>query len=253
MKRISPLAVIALAALLFFTQGCSKTTPATTAPVTGNLFGFVSLYDQYGGKITSGSTATTVTLTTPSNTTLTTSPDSTGRYTFNNIAQGQYLITYTNPGYGSIVNAELGFLGEGNIDHDVKLSAVPNFNDSILLSPVDTLNTLVINGTFSGTDTRKRTYVIFVGTTSAVSSTPANYLSYYTGTANNNLTTFTQKIQISDLNDLGFTSGATVYLAVYGAAADFATTSDVEDYAHTGRLSFNAISASAATTSIVLP
>ena len=253
MKRLTNTTVIILMAWMFLIQSCKKETTTSTPVITGNLFGFVSLEDQYGGKVLSGLNGTSVTLTTPSGSTLNTAPDSTGRYTFNNIAQGQYLISYTNPGYGTIQNAELGFLGEGNIDHDVKLSAVPNFNDSILYTPTDTLNNIVLQGVFSGTDTRKRTCVVFVGATPAVSSAPANYLQYYTGTANNNLTTFTVKIQVSDLYDMGFTSGSTVYFAVYGAAANFATTSDVEDYAHTGRLQFNAISANSSTASIVLP
>ena len=255
MKKISSLALIILAALIFLSPGCKKETTTSNPQVTGNLFGFVTLYDQYGGKVTSGLGSTTITLITQSgSTTLNTVPDSLGRYAYNNINQGQYLISFTNPGYGTILNAEFGFLGEGNIDHDVKLSAVPNFNDSVLTA-LDTLsnNSVVLNGTFSGTDTRKRTYVIFVGSTPGVSSSPANFLTYYTGTANANLSTFTQKIPVADLNDLGFTSGSTVYFVGYGAAANFASSSDVEDYANTGRFTYNAISTGAAPTSFVLP
>lgn len=252
MKRNYHLLLSALIAILFFTSGCKKDTSSTTALLTGNLYGFVTLYDQYGAKVTSGVSATNVTLVSTTNQTLNAATDSTGKYIYNNITQGQYLLSFTNNGYGTIYNAPLGFLGGGNIDHDVKLSAIPNFYDSLLNTPLDTLNNIVLNGTFSGTDTRKRTFVIFVGSSPAVSSAPANYLTYYTGTANNNLTTFTEKIAISDLYDLGFSSGSTVYFAVYGAAAEFASQSDVEDYS-TGRLNFTAISSNPATTSIVLP
>ena len=247
MKRIYQLLLVAAVALLFSTIGCKKTSNL----LSGNLYGFVSLYDQYGSKVYSGINSTSVTLVSTSGNILNNTTDNTGKYTYSNITEGQYLLSYTNQGYGSILNAPLGFLGGGNIDHDVKLSAIPNFFDT-LLSAVDTLNTIVLNGTFSGSDTRKRTYVVFVGSTPAVSSAPANYLTYYTGTANNNLTTFTQKIPVSDLNDAGFVSGATVYFSVYGAAADFATASDYEDYT-TGRLNFSAVSTAAKTISIVLP
>jgi hypothetical protein len=253
MKKTSTLAALILIATLFFSPGCKKET-STSTQVTGNLFGFVTLYDQYGGRVTSGFSSIAVTLTPQSGgTTLNTVPDSLGRYTYNNINQGQYLISFSCPGYGTISNSEFGFLGEGNIDHDVKLSAIPNFYDSILNTPVDTLNQLVLNGTFSGSDTHKRTFALFVGASPAVSSAPANYLQYYEGTANTTLTTFTQKINISDLNDMGFTSGSTVYFACYGGATDFNSSSDVEDYANTGRLSFTALSTNAATTSFVLP
>jgi hypothetical protein len=251
MKRISSLTALTLIALLFLVPGCKKET-TTTTPVTGNLFGFVSLYDQYGGKIVSGLGSTTVTLNTPSGSALTANPDSTGKYTFSNIVQGQYTISFTNTGFGSIVNTELGFLGEGNIDHDAKLSSIPNYTDSILSTPIDTGGYLVLNGTFSGTDIRKRTYLVFFGATPSVSSAPANYINYYSGTANNNLTTFTLKIPVSDLNDAGFTSGSTVYFAAYGAAADFASQSEVEDYT-SGKLIFNAISAHPSTISFTLP
>ena len=251
MKQIFSLSALALITLLFLATGCKKETTTNTT-VTGNLFGFVTMDDQYGGRVLSGLNNITVTLTNSSGTVSTTTTDSTGRYGFNNIAQGQYTIGYATSGYGSIVNSALGFLGEGNIDHDAKLSAIPNFRDSILSSPIDTGGFVVLTGTFSGTDTRKRSYVLFVGANSTVSSTPANYLTYYTGTANNNLTTFTVKIPVSDLNDLGLTSGATVYFAGYGAAANFASQSEVEDFT-TGKLIFNAISSNPATISFTLP
>jgi hypothetical protein len=249
MNHISYLTIVTLVTLLLIMPGCKK---ETSTPVMGNLFGFVTLYDQYGGKINSGLNNTTVNLYPSGGGSSTAQTDSTGRYTFNNILQGQYTVNFTNPGYGSIVNSALGFLGEGNIDHDIKLSAIPNFTDSTLATPIDTGGYVVLNGTFSGTDIRKRTYVVFVGGTSAVSSAPVNYLTYYTGTANNNLTTFTVKIPVTDLNDLGFASGSTVYFAGYGAATSFASQSEVEDFT-TGRLIFNAISPNPSTISFTLP
>jgi len=253
MKKISQLTAVIFATLLFVATGCKKETTTTTPVVTGNLFGFVTLEDQYGSKVLSGLGSTTVTLNTPSGTVLTTSPDSTGKYTFNNIVQGQYTISFTNPGYGAMLNTDLGFLGEGNIDHDAKLSAIPNFTDSILYSPTDSAGNVILQGIFSGTDTRKRTVAVFVGNSPAVSALPANYLNYYTTTANNNLTTFTVKIPVADLTDLGFGSGSTVYFAAYGAATNFASTSDAEDYTNTGRLMFTALSSNSSTASILLP
>ena len=250
MNRLISPAIIAVFAFVLLSSGCKKDNGTTQ--LTGNLFGFVTLYDQYGARIYSNTNTSTLTLTTPSAANLTTSTDSTGKYIFNNLVGGQYNLSITSTGYGSITNSQFGFLGGGNIDHDVKLSAIPNFYDSILAAPVDTLNNIVLQGTFSGTDTRKRTFVVFVGSSPTVSSAPANYKIYYSGTANNNFTTFTLKIPVSDLLDAGFANGSTVYFAVYGAAASFSSTSDVEDY-NTGRLQFTALSPAAATTSIVLP
>lgn len=255
MKSLSKILLTAALFVLFITQGCKKEAgpqgPAGPA-LTGSLYGFVTLEDQYGAKVISGINATTVTLTyAPTNVTMTTTTDSTGKYTFNNLSTGQYQLNFSHAGYGSIGNTPLGFLGGGAIDHDVKLSAIPSFYVTNLTIS-DSIGVVTVSGNFDTTDVRKRTVAVFVGGSSAVSPSPANYLSYYSVTANNNLTSFTLKINASDLNDLGFTSGSTVYFAVYGAATNFASTSDYEDYLNTGRLSFSSLSTNAATTSIVL-
>lgn len=256
MKSFSKIGMIGFLLSLFFVEGCKKETgpqgPAGPA-LTGTLYGFVTLEDQYGAKVLSGLNATTVTLTIPSTSAATTATtDSTGKFTFSNVSTGQYQLSFSNTGYGSIINSPLGFLGGGNIDHDVKLSAIPNFTIPAI-NVSDSAGVVTVTGTFSNTPVRKQTIAVFVGSSSSVSSAPANYLSFYSVIANNNLTTFTVKIQVSDLNDLGFTSGATVYLAAYGAATNFASTSEYEDLQNTGRLNFSSLSATAATGSVVLP
>jgi hypothetical protein len=255
MKRFPSLSVIAI--LLIFFAGCTKTGPQGPAgpALTGALFGFVSLDDQYGARVSHGLASTTVTLSSATTSPVTVSTDSTGKYTFPNLATGQYTISYSNPGYGSINNVPFGFLGGGNIDRDARLSAIPNFGDSTF-NVVDSAGYLVLSGTLSGTDTKRRTVAVFVGSAGTVSATPANYSTFYntlTNNSNNTINNFVLKIAVSDLNDAGFTSGSVVYLAVYGAAANFSSTSDYEDYSSTGRLYYTALSENPYVASIMLP
>jgi len=237
MKLIPVLAVV----LLFF-AGCNKESSAS-----GNIYGFISLDDQYGSPVTTGLSGATVTLNGKTTTT-----NSSGMYTFNNQTAGEYTISVTQSGYGAINGATFQFTGGGNLDHDGKLSAIPNFNDSLLAVTGDA-DTITLSGTLSGNETRRTTVAVFVGNSSSTSSTPANYLRDYIVTTNNNsFNTFTLNIPVSDLTDLGFTAGQTVYFAVYGAATNFASTSDYEDLT-TGREWYTALSTTPFTATSIMP
>jgi hypothetical protein len=245
--KIIPSTFIAFAIVLLF-AGCKKTT--TSSLLTGNIYGYVTLYDQYGAKILTGQSGTTVTSGTTAVTT-----DSAGKYVFSNMKEGEYNFSFSRPGFGSINSNYFQFVGGGDLDHDVKLSAIPAFYDSVLAIS-DTAGYLVLSGTLSGTDTRRRTVAVFIGATSGASSDPANYLITYNTLTNSNpnsINNFTLKIPNSDLTDAGFVSGATVYVAVYGAAAEFASSSASEDLAHTGRLYYTALNPQITTGQIQLP
>jgi len=247
MKSLSVSAIGIFLLLAITIAGCKKETSST---LSGNIYGYVDLYDQYGSKILTSISRTTVT---ENGNTVTT--DSTGKYTFTNLSAGQYSFSFSRTGFGSINSNALQFVGGGNLDHDVKLSAIPNFTDSIL-NITDTLGNVVLTGTLTGTDTRRRTVAVFVGSTVATSSNPANYLITYNSLTNNTVNTinsFSIKIPVADLTDAGFSSGSTVYFAVYGAAASFASTSTYEDLSNTGRSYFTALSPTAVTQSFVLP
>ncbi len=203
-----------------------------------------------GGQILTGLNTTTLTL----NGTNTVTTDSIGKYTFTNLGAGEYTLSASNPGYGSINGSTFQYTGGGNLDHDVKLSQIPNFTDSGLVVTTDTVTYITVTGYFTPTDLHRRTAVLFVGNSGSVTSAPSSYLREYTVTANaNNYGTFTFKIAITDLLDAGFTVGSTVYFAAYGGATEFASSSEWEDITNTGRINYTALSSTFVTASIVLP
>ena len=232
---------------------CKKEETGPTGPqgpagpsLTGNLQGFVSLYDQYGSPILSGLSGIHDSIDGSSNVAIT---DSTGKYSFSNLSTGTYNFTIADAGFGSNKVQYLQLVGGGILNRDVHLSKIPGFNVTTLTAgfgPVtDTLTATVT------ADTRARTFIVFVGSTSSTSAAPATYLDFYTKQVPANQTTFKILVQPSDLYNLGLTAGTTAYFAAYGAAANYNNSSTYEDL-NTGRTVFNAISTTPATASAVV-
>lgn len=255
MKKIFTLSFIAILSITLFIQSCKKEAgPAgpqgPAGPIlTGNLFGFVDLLDQYGTKIITHNDSVLVSLDGTGKTCLT---DVNGKYHFDSLTTGIYNLTFSKTGYGTMRLLTQQFTGGGDVDRDTKMSAIPTFSISTLTVTVDSAN-VNLTGTLSTIDTRIRTSALFLGGTSAVSSDPVNYLlSYSKATTNANLNGFTLKIPLTDLQNEGFGSGSTLYFSGYGAATSFTTSSAYEDF-NTGRAYLNALSSTSSTTSIVLP
>ena len=254
MKRIC-VPAFAIVISLFMLQSCKKEAgPAgpqgPAGPIlSGNLFGFVDLLDQYGNKIIVGNDGIQVTLDGTGKSTYT---NSNGKYQFDSLATGVYNLTFSKAGFGTMRLLTQQFIGGGDVDRDTKMSIVPAFSVSSLTATIDTAN-VTLTAPLSSTDTRLRTAVFFLGANSAVSSDPANYLlSYNKQTTNGNLNTAIIKIPIAELQSAGFGSGSTLYFSAYGASASFASSSTYEDL-NSGRSYFNGLSSNASTVSIVMP
>ncbi len=256
--------IVFMAAILF--GGCAKdgaTGPAgpagatgVTGPIaTGNLFGYVKKWDQYGSAITTDLSGVSVNLTGGSFN-LNTTTDSTGKYSFDNITTGYYTLKYTDSLFGfNQVNYNL-FLGGATVPRaNVNMSKIPNFYMTALAF-TDTLITndssIVVTCTLNASDNNQRAGILYVGTSAGVSSNPATYLNYYTKNITALSTTFKVVIPLSDLYNLGFTPGQTVYFAGYGISLGFNTNSSYEDFV-TGRSVFTAISTTAVTSSHIIP
>lgn len=255
MKKITLLVVALITISLLVIQSCKKDAGSIgpqgpAGPVlTGNLFGFVDLLDQYGNKLITHNDSILVSLDGTGKTCMT---DANGKYRFDSLNTGIYNLTFSKPGYGNMRLLTQQFTGGGDVDRDTKMSIIPSFSVSTITATVDTAN-VTLTGTLSIADTRLRTSALFLGSTSAVSNDPANYLiTYSKQTTNANLNTFTLKIPLSELQTQGFGSGSTLYFAAYGASASFTTSSAYEDFV-TGRAYLNGLSTTASTTSIVLP
>lgn len=258
MKHTTLNKIIFMAGILAILAGCSK-DPGPQGPqgtqgnggpsLSGNLAGYVSLYDQYGSKLLIGGDSVLVTIASSSDSTYT---DSTGKYQFNNLTTGVYDLTFSKAGYGgSKINSQQ-FTGGGTLYvRDEKLSQIANFN---VIGMHDSLNTtdLLITDSVAAADAKLRSVVVYIGTTPAVSADPANFVNTVFKNIAANAVSAVIDIPLSDLTNLGFTSGQTVYFATYGIASNYSAASSYEDFT-TGRNVFTAISAVADTSSILMP
>ncbi len=258
MKNSKVAFILVLVAVLF--HSCKKDPEAGPAgsqgaagpSLTGNLEGYVSLWDQYGGRILNSQANDTITLIGTTNKVYT---DSTGFYKFQGLSTGVYSISVNKGGYGSTMAQNIQFVGGGNAIANVKLSQpsttiVPALADSIGA----VTGNITIYATLPTTSAQSRTFILYLGNTSSVSSSPATYLNYYTKVVNPgaNSTRLTFTIPKSDLYNAGFSTGASAYFAAYGIGATL-TASAYIDYNNEGRTVFTALSFPPSTTSLIVP
>ncbi len=253
MKKIQLAGMLLLALSLSNCKKDDATGPAGAQgpagpSLTGNLKGYVSIYDQYGGKILTGQAGDTVSI---DGTTKKAVTDTGGLYTFTGLSTGSYSLTITKPGFGTDKIQNIQFVG-GSSDtyRDVKLSAPSTSN---MASINDSIGPLTGNITVYGaipTDVQARTFIAFVGDNAGVSSATSSYLVNYTKNVNAGAVKVLFVIPKSDLYDAGFAPGSTVYIAAYGVAS--LTASAYEDFSN-GRTAYTSVSSTAATISIVVP
>jgi hypothetical protein len=130
------------------------------------------------------------------------------------------------------------------------MSAIPNFNIIQVRDSLTATDAYIIDSIAA--DTRIRSEIIYVGTTASVSSAPATYSIFYTKNIMANQIRTVQDIPLYDLQNAGFISGQTIYIATYGICTNFNNSSSYEDYS-TGHSVFTAVSPSPAVTSFIMP
>jgi hypothetical protein len=227
------------------TNGTNGATGATGPVLSGNLFGYVKTFDQYGSPIVTGLSGIKVNLTGGSlNISVTT--DTAGKYTFDSLTTGYYNIAYSDSLFGSNLVSNAQFLGGGTIARaNVNISKIPNFNVTSLAYTDTVLNltdsVIQISGTISAANPLATSVILYVGSSAGTSSVPSSYLSFYTRNLVATATTFKITVPLSDLYDLGFAAGGTVYFSCYGIASNFSNSSSYEDF-NTGKTVFTAIS-----------
>ena len=249
--------------------GCVKdgaTGPAgatgPTGPLSkGNLAGTVQSFDQYGSRLFGITNAGGITVTLEG-TGQSTTTDADGKYQFDSLSTGVYNLSFSKTGYGDNKIEGVQFLGGGTIyARNSMMSQIPVFTIANIAA-VDTViqgqDFVKIRGNLSDPDTRTRTLLAFLGTTSGVSSNPANYVNTVAITArvtmqNPNGTIFSQFIPAYELYNAGFTSGSTLYVAAYPAANNYNQSSSYQDFSNGGRSVYNAIGATASTANVIIP
>jgi hypothetical protein len=223
--------------------------------LTGNMNGFVTLYDITGAKILINLKNDSVILTNNStNAILRTVTDSTGKYLFSNITTGTYNIQISRNGYGTLLLEDVQFAGGGNEYKNGALSMVPISTVTSLASvdtTINTVNNVKVRGVIpvsSGTSA-VIIYISIPGTSSA-SSNVTNFSSYYVVNIAAGNTGFYLDIPTANLYDLGFSSGNTVYFSAYMIGAS-TSSSSYQDLG-TGKSIFTAISAASVTSSVAV-
>jgi len=228
-------------------QGTQGSTGPGGPILTGNLKGYVSLFDQYGSHVLVDQDSALVSLV---GVTAQAYTDSAGKYAIAGLSTGVYTVNCSKSGYGANQVNSLGFTGGGDLYRDIRISAIPSFHvDSISL--VADPNVVTITGSIA-MDTRVRTVLVFVGNGSNTSNDPAHYLGVYNRNVPANQGNFMLTVPLTDLANLGITSGQTAYFAAYGATANYNNASSYEDLA-TGRTWFTAVSTAPANRSVLIP
>jgi len=125
------------------------------------------------------------------------------------------------------------------LNKDIKLSAIPSFSIttfSAFHTTGEAYDSLYIA---YAPDTRARECIIFVNNTSTVGNTPANYLINYAKAINANTSRAAFLIPAQDLYDAGFSTGNTVYYAIYSyVVGDVSVYEDLT----TGKNVYNSVS-----------
>ncbi len=199
------------------------------------------MYDQFGTKVTTNLSTIKISI---DGTTVSAKTDATGKYAINNLNTGNYTLTITDTAgvYAGTKLQEIQLVS-GTVEHDVKLSAIPTFTlqgFSAKDTTINSVNYVKLTATPTSTDPHARTVAAWFNNTSAVTSSPESSLGVYSITVKANATTGTLLIFQSDFTDAGLNSGSTVYFMGYAAAANFASSSDYEDF-NNGRAYLNAV------------
>jgi hypothetical protein len=197
-------------------EGATGAQGAAGPALTGNFKGYVNHFDASGTKLTSGLAGDTLTI---DGTTTTAVTDAAGAFTFSNLSTGVYNLTIMRSGFGTTKIQSLQFTGGGDLYRNANLSKIPTINVSTFMAYdtiINTVNHVRVRGSLpSSTD--DQSVIVFVGNpgSSIVNSGVANEISYYVININAGVTKYSKNIPTSELYDLGYTTGNTVYFAAY--------------------------------------
>ena len=185
--------------------------------LTGNIFGFVNPVDEYG--IATAKSGVTVTLdgVTPA-ATATTNAD--GRYEFVGVRNGTYNVTFSRTGLATFRRFGIGHVGGDQptfLATSIITATSTTSIGTVSVSNQSNNNNVTLNIPFANAGVPAGNLLRFIpfisassGTTAA-NGTPLPLFSTTTSPLPN------ANISRATLNNLGFASGTTVYLVLYGA------------------------------------
>jgi hypothetical protein len=193
---------------------CDSTT--TTAPLSGTLSGRVELVAA-NGNLTPGKGAT-VSL---EGTSMTTTADSNGVWSFPNLHGGDYTIDYSLAGYGESKSEGAGLVGGGNRDLGfIYLDQAPAFGIGSITQyfPAksgDSSSLYLVFATTDSTVSGGNKIFLFFGNDPTVGWNPSNYLSVSVQSGEFHHGLDSLRILPATLATAGYALGNTVYLRAY--------------------------------------
>lgn len=227
--------------------GCKGPEGPTGAQLTGDLFGYVKLYDEHYRQLTDNhGVAVSV-----ENASYSAASDSSGKWILKNVKAGVYNISFSKNAYGTVNVPSFQFVGGGNVLLGTKVMGQKP-TSRVLSVSIDTTGgsstqTLNFLGSLSGDTSYYRYVIVYSNSDSTVDS--SNYVSIGEAYTTVGSSTFFGNFYLGDLRDHGIVKGMTVYLLwhTYNPVADlYVNPSD-------GKGTFSALSVTRLKTSFVMP
>ncbi len=216
MKKTLLSSIVFIAAAIIGCKGPDGPAGPAGPVLTGTLTGYVQLI-QSDGTPPKNQSGVNVALT---GTSISTTTDSTGKWTISNLQTGTYVIDYTKTGYGESRTTGRQFTGGGvSTAGTIVLSQPPNFTVSFdpskTVTDSNSINfALVTNGVAQLQECK---VLIVLGYNSDLSaSDPTKYLAASIWDFTADKATHGAIIYKSDLEVAGFTSGSTINAIAYG-------------------------------------
>ncbi len=264
-KTIIKLSVLSI---ILMATSCKKGDPGVTGAtgstgpnLSGNMQGFASHYDVSGSKMLNNLGGDTIVLINNSNNAIMkTITDNTGKYMFSNIGTGNYSITTSKAGFGTLLTQDFQYVGGGTTYRNVAISEIPTTNVSGIVA-VDTSfatsatntseNYIKVRGNVAAASGGSEVIVFLSnpGSTSA-SNSVSNFSTYYTVAVTPGTLNFKINIPTADLYDLGFAAGNTIYFSAYMVGGNLNASSYTD--LTTGKTVFTAISSTPVLTSVLV-
>jgi hypothetical protein len=211
--------------MLLCLVGCSEFKGATgpAGPkLSGNLVGFVFLYDVNGAKAVDNSGITVK----AEGTSFATTTSTDGYFSLAGLSTGAYTYSFSKTGYGTRKVIDAQFVGGGDVYYgatslyEIPAFTVTNLSDSISSGYV------YFKGILSGTLPTSTVHLsLFFGTSATVSSNPSDY-SFSLGFNFSLSDTISFGLAKSSFYNYSITSGQTVFAVVY--ASDYGLTSYID-------------------------
>ena len=209
MKKLS---FLILTVFILISSSCKKDEPNPNTGTEGSMSGMVKLYDESQTPLPKDGMIVSIY---GSNPLISDTTDATGKYHFNNVKYGTYSLIFTKPNYGIFIL--------NNISHQTEHTQI-----SIIPSLGQRSTTKVLSNT-----AKDSLGSVFISVSTAPAATPdtAKYIriffntndmvSYedfksYTSVLISNSNPIEYRLNPHKLEDMGFTSGETVWFKSYG-------------------------------------